>query len=122
MEPFRVQQALTEMQWTTDDRYFCALIRISSYDQAIHTVSAVSCRLEATLPGTASLLLDDYILLIANLRQGKTTKEQVLAYALAYILREGLLKAGVNNEFDDFHNLANYYDQAHAAAHRKQTG
>lgn len=116
IEPFQIQQALSEMQWNTDDRCFCALIRISSYDQAIHTESAVSCRLEATLPGTASLLLDDYILLIANLRQGKTTKEQVLM-SLAYILREGLLKAGVSNEFDDFHNLADYYDQAHAALH-----
>ncbi|MBV7276831.1 helix-turn-helix domain-containing protein [Clostridium sp. PL3] len=107
----KLKRILQYENWNIDDCYFCVAIEISSYDQVIHTVSTIGSILEANIPGSVALQQKDYIFLIANLNVGGKTRESLLS-VLVYILREGLLKAGVSEEFNNFKNLGEYYLQA----------
>lgn len=110
----KLNEILNEWSWHIDDSYFCALIKSSNYDRAVYTVTAVCSRLESNLAGSAAILNEDDIILIVNLRKGNTSKEELLL-KMAYILREGLMKAGISRSFYTVLCLKDYYEQAKAA-------
>lgn len=118
-EPVSVQEllpVLEKFQWAVNDSYFCVLIPISTYDQAISTVSTFCIKLESLISGCAALEKDSHIVLLVNLRNAASTRDEILAN-LIYLLRENLLKAGISSEFSDLWQLYHYYNQAENALH-----
>ncbi|MDO5409132.1 MAG: helix-turn-helix domain-containing protein [Lachnospiraceae bacterium] len=107
----QLASVMSKLKWKIEDEYFCSVIKISSYDRAICSVPNLCIRLEENIKGGCAVLLADEILLLVNLRVGNATREESLM-ALAYILREGLLKAGVSNCFRSMAVLSDYYEQA----------
>lgn len=107
----KLQRILQYKNWNITDCYFCIAIEVSTYDQVIHTVSTIGSILEANIPGSIALEQKDYILAIVNLNAADKTRDELLS-VLVYILREGLLKAGISEEFHNFKNLNEYYLQA----------
>ncbi len=109
-----LQAALDAWKWLVTDAYFCVLIPVNIYDQAMHSVSAVISRLEAVIAGSAAVLNKEQILLIVNQSRALSTRDEILSQ-LIYIQRENLLKAGVSNVFTNLRNLSEYYRQAFVA-------
>ena len=103
--------ALEAWHWDVGDSYFCVLIPVSSYDQVMRSVSAVSSRLEASIAGSAAVINKDQIVLIVNQSRALSTRDEILSQ-LIYIQRENLLKAGVSNTFTSLLDLSEYYRQA----------
>ncbi|NMM64627.1 PucR family transcriptional regulator [Clostridium sp. P21] len=111
VDELKLQRILQYKNWNITDCYFCIAIEVSTYDQVIHTVSTIGSILEANIPGSIALEQKDYILAIVNLNAEFKTRDELLS-VLVYILREGLLKAGISEEFHNFKNLNEYYLQA----------
>ncbi len=103
--------ALTDMGWRRDDRYLCVVVFASRYDQRIRGTIPLALRLEKTLQESAALVRDDQIILLVNLSRNSFPRMDILQ-RLVYILREGMLKAGVSREFRSVELAGDYYQQA----------
>lgn len=112
--PELLDTVLKALDWKETDTYFCILIPISIHDKAIHTVHTFCTRLESQIAGSVSLIIKDYFMVLVNMRHAIQTRTEILSN-LAYLLREGLLKAGISTEFSNLHQLIHYYNQAKTA-------
>ena len=79
-------------------------------------MSTFCIKLESLISGCAALEKDSHIVLLVNLRNAASTRDEILAN-LIYLLRENLLKAGISSEFSDLWQLYHYYNQAENALH-----
>ncbi len=113
-DPEQWETALRTLDWNETDSYFCILIPISAHDRALHTVHTFCIRLESQIAGSVSLIVKDYFMVLVNMRHALQTRDEILSN-LAYLLREGLLKAGISTEFSNLHQLIHYYNQAKIA-------
>lgn len=102
---------LASIGWRINDRFFCCLIGASTYDTVVNTVTSVCATLESRIPCSCAYRYNADILLVVNLTAAKATRTQILSQ-LIYILREGLLRAGISLEFNDFSELVYFYRQA----------
>lgn len=114
VERQHLEMALADMGWRWDDRYLCMVIFCSQYDQKIRGTIPLALRIETTLSESAALVRDEEIVLLANLSHNKLPKTDILQ-RLVYILREGVLKAGISREFSSVELVGDHYQQALAA-------
>lgn len=105
---------MQDLGWEIHDTYLCIAISSSQYDHKTKVVSPVALRMENTLSGCIALLYNDSIVLVINLTRSDLSKEQLLQQ-LVYILREGIMKAGISREFRSLELLGDFYKQAGAA-------
>lgn len=114
VERRHLETALADMGWRQDDRYLCVVVFASQYDQRIRGTIPLALRIEKALSESAALVRDDQIILLVNLSRNPFSRIDILQ-RLVYILREGVLKAGVSREFRSVGLAGDYYRQAIAA-------
>ena len=107
----RLEIALTEMGWRRNDQYLCIVVFASQYDQRIRGTIPLALRMEKTLSESTALVRDDQIILLVNISRNPFSRIDILQ-RLVYILREGVLKAGVSREFYLVELIGDYYQQA----------
>lgn len=96
--------------WKIEDKYVCIRMDIEEKDRSIMSVLSLCEEIEARVSGSKALCNEERICIVINLTlNGHHTSD------VAYILREGLFKAGVSNYFRDFTKLDVYYHQASVA-------
>lgn len=113
-ESRRLYAALHELSWEPDDNFLCITVAASQYDIKTRVITSVALRIENALPGCISIINEDSILVICNLRKSSLPKEELLQ-KLVYILREGMMKAGISREFSSVLLLRDFYQQTLAA-------
>ena len=106
--------ALNELGWLPDDRYLCATVLGSQFDKKFRTTSPVAIRIENALPASITLLKNDDIIVLINLTRSSLDKNELLQQ-LVYILREGLMKAGISREFSSLNLVRDFYLQTMTA-------
>ena len=102
--------ALRDLGWQANDRYLCATVLGSQFDKKFRTTSPVAIRIENTLPASITLLKNDDIIILFNLTRSTLDKNELLQQ-LVYILREGLMKAGISREFSSLKLARDFYLQ-----------
>lgn len=111
----RLDAALEDLGWRTNDDYFCCIVELS-YDRVSHTIAPICSRFESAVSNCMALPDRESILLLINLRANGKTRHKVLS-ELVYIIRDGLMKLGASMDFSDFLLLPHYVTQARQALH-----
>lgn len=109
-----LEKYLNYYHWNQSDAFCCCQLPISSYEKSTLTANALAFQLSTHISGSCVSQYDNAIVLIINLTQSGKTRNQHLAN-LAYFIRDGIIKAGVSNEFNGFAKLSAYYQQAKIA-------
>lgn len=105
-----LQRGLDASGWKMDDSYLC--IRLVNDQRKIGYLSIIStCNyIEGKLSDTVAFPYKDGIAILI-----RNADQQDYMPQISYIIREGLLKAGVSNMFHDFKDAYYYYRQAELA-------
>lgn len=105
-----LQRGLDASGWKMDDSYLC--IRLVNDQRKIGYLSIIStCNyIEGKLSDTVAFPYKDGIAILV-----RNADQQDYMPQISYIIREGLLKAGVSNMFHDFKDAYYYYRQAELA-------
>lgn len=109
-----VERELGFCGWSMDDKYMC--IKISIEQRHIDSMALIStCNfIEGNISGSYAFQYKSDIVTVVNLTEGGIDSGKCLTQ-LAYIIREGLFKAGVGNICRDFFQLSYFYRQAEIA-------
>lgn len=110
----KLDSALGELGWSKEDHFICASVLGSQFDKKFRTASPVAIRIEKTLAQSITLLDGDDIIVLMNLTRSPMDKDQLLQQ-LVYILREGLMRAGVSREFSPLESIRDFYQQTRIA-------
>lgn len=96
--------------WHVDDSYVCVRINREERDVGLTSTGNICSYIEAQVIGSKAFCDEDRICILVNLsiNSGYTSD-------IAYVLREGLYKAGLSEVFHDLTQLAVYYRQASIA-------
>lgn len=105
---------LQELGWNENDFFLCIMVTLGQFDKKVNTFSQIAFRLENAIPESISLLFEDNIVVVCNLSQSNYPKEELLQQ-LVYILREGMMKAGISREFSSLKLIKDFYAQSKAA-------
>lgn len=111
VEDQKLNIALEELGWHINDRYLCMTVLGSQYDKKFRTTTPVAIRIENALSHSVTLLKNDNIVVLTNLTLSSLDKNELLQQ-LVYILREGLMKAGVSREFSSLKLVKDFYMQS----------
>lgn len=105
-----ISSRIEQCGWKLGDRYIC--IRMDAEEQEGNPGSAPSvCNyVEARVIGSKAVCNEQQICIIINLNMNNHYTSD-----MGTILRDGLFKAGISNEFQDFKRLPVYYRQASTA-------
>jgi hypothetical protein len=105
---------LQPLGWKLDDQYVC--IKIIDNKRSMDNMAIIStCNyIEANISRSYSFKYHDNIVVIINLTCNGGSCDDCLAQ-LAYIIREGLFKAGVSSVYRNFAMTCYYYRQAELA-------
>lgn len=109
-----IERELGFCGWGMEDRYLCVKILIER--RHIDSMALIStCNfIEANIAGSYAFQYKNDIVCVINLTEGGIDSAKCLTQ-LAYIIREGLFKAGASNICRDFSQLAYFYRQAEIA-------
>ncbi|MDO5409397.1 MAG: helix-turn-helix domain-containing protein [Lachnospiraceae bacterium] len=105
---------LSTTGWEIDDCYVCFKMALEDRDRELMSVVNTCNYIEATLKDCHAFSYEDNILVLLNLtKNGRELSECI--NDLTYIVREGLLKTGISNQFSDFMHFPWCYQQASLA-------
>ena len=110
----QLDSALEELGWNKEDHFLCTTVLGSQFDRKFRTSSPVAIRIEKALPQSITLLDGDDIIVLMNLTRSPMDRDQ-LQQQLVYILREGLMRAGVSREFSPLTSIRDFYRQTRIA-------
>ncbi len=110
-QPHELQTALDALRWLPTDEYLCIAVIASQQERDSWVTSAVAMRIEKSLPGSICLIRDGRIVALSNLTRSAASQEEQLQQ-LVYLIREGLMKAGISRVFDNLYQLRDYYQQS----------
>lgn len=109
--PQELHPALEALHWLPTDEYLCIAVIASQQERDSWVTSAVAIRIEKSLPGSVCLIRDGRIVALSNLTRSAASQEEQLQQ-LVYLIREGLMKAGISRVFDNLYRLRDYYQQS----------
>lgn len=109
-----VERMLAISNWAIEDNYVCVKMALDSRDQEVRSVVSTCNLIEATVPASHAFSYENSIVTVINLSKGERSLTDCLNN-LTYVVREGLLKTGISNCFDDFMNASYAYQQASLA-------
>lgn len=96
--------------WHMDDEYVCMRVNIGTREFGITSAGNACSYIEGQLVGCKAFWDEDRICVIVNISMNRNYTSDI-----AYILREGLYKAGFSDVFHNLADLKEYYEQASIA-------
>lgn len=106
-----LHSALQDIHWNLNDCYICFTVIAAQDEKNNWATSPVAMRIEKCLPGSISLLRGGRIIVLSNLTQSPLSQEEQLQQ-LIYVIREGMMKAGISRTFDNLSHAKDYYQQS----------
>jgi len=108
------QRLLRFLDWDINDTYLVLKLE-SEHTEMAHrfTISALGY-IETQVSASYAFCYDEGIMSIVNLTASNDSPSQVVSN-LSFLVREGLFKVGVSNDFQDFSHLPEAYTQASIA-------
>jgi len=113
-DPQSISNEIATIGWKTDDRYVCIKMDHGKHKLDNMAMKSACNHIESEIMGSYAYRHNDTIVMILNLTVNGTDCSSCLT-KLAYIIREGLFKAGVSNVYQDFSQTHYYYRQAELA-------
>lgn len=114
-EPHGIYDTLLERQrWNLQDRFICVKLSVSQRDIHTRSVTGICNLIRAEFEAACAFPYENHILAVLNLTKMQMNLNECLS-RFSTILREGLLKAGSSNEFQDLFVLPQAYRQADIA-------
>lgn len=107
----RIMNYLHYMDWDRRDRYCCLSIEADQKEFGAVSSMATLGQIEAQISAGQAVYYNNGIVVAINLSCAGSSIAEILS-KLAVLLRDGLLKAGVSSEIDDFFQLPQAYRQA----------
>lgn len=101
---------IAQYGWHIHDNYVCIRMNTEERDRNLTSIISMCNHIEAEIVGSKAFCDEVKCCIIINLNMNDHFYTDV-----AYILREGLFKAGISNVFSDFTKLGDYYNQASIA-------
>lgn len=113
-DPYTISSQISSLGWNIDDQYAC--IKITDGQRNMDNMAVIStCNfIEAQISGSYAFKFKNCIVMFINLSVNGTDFGSSLTQ-LAYVIREGLFKAGVSNIYRNFSQTHYYYQQAEIA-------
>lgn len=109
-----VSRQLSQLGWSSEDEYFCLVLRMPRADSGGATENQIRDNLKRQYPASCSVNYNDSIVTFFNL--SKLGRDfAALSDELKYFIRECLLQAGYSRVMRGHDNLRRLYLQADAA-------
>jgi len=109
-----IKDAIVSVGWKIDDRYACIKLTHNEHILDNMVITSTCHHIEKSIAGSYAFRHNNTVVMILNLSVNNSDFGNCLTQ-LAYIIREGLFKAGVSNIYQDFSLTHDYYRQAELA-------
>ncbi len=109
-----LKKRLEYQKWKPGDRFLCIRLLVSSRDFSTHAVYFTCRRLENMFAGIYAFHYHEGIVIVLNMEKINSDISEFFQ-RFAVFMREGLFKAGISCQGDDFMELKFYYQQCLAA-------
>lgn len=110
-DPHHLHSALRDIHWKLTDSYICFTVIAALDEKNNWATSPVAMRIEKCLPSSIALLQGGRIIVLSNLAQSPLSQEEQIQQ-LIYVIREGMMKAGISRTFDNLSHAKDYYQQS----------
>jgi len=113
-EEREIRRLLRFLDWGIEDTYLIIKLGTEHTEMDYRFTASAFGYIESQVSASHAFFYQEGIVIIVNLTVSKATPSQVIS-SLSYLVREGLFKIGVSNEFSDFTHLPYAYQQASIA-------
>lgn len=113
-EEREIRRLLRFLDWGLEDTYLVIKLGNEHTEMDYRFTASAFGHIESQVSASHAFFYQEGIVVIVNLTVSKTTPSQVISN-LSYLVREGLFKIGVSNEFSNFIALPDAYQQASIA-------
>lgn len=110
-EEREIRHQLRFLDWQISDTYLVLKLGTEHAEMDYRFTASAFGHIESQVSSSHAFFYQEGIVVIVNLTVGKSTPAQVIS-SLSYLVREGLFKVGVSNEFTNFCHLPEAYQQA----------
>ena len=110
-EEREIRRLLRFLDWGIEDTYLIIKLGTEHTEMDYRFTASAFGYIESQVSASHAFFYQEGIVIIVNLTVSKATPSQVIS-SLSYLVREGLFKIGVSNEFSDFTHLPYAYQQA----------
>ncbi len=109
-----IMDQIQYLNWNRYDHYLVLRMETQQQDDRMHSSIATLGHIEAQISEGLAFMYQQGIVVIVNLSFNHSSASDVIS-SLAIIMREGLFKAGVSSELQDFLHIPQGYTQSVAA-------
>ena len=110
VERGKMEKLVRLLGWGEENEYVCVCVDMDPGESEFVNATSLCSEAEARIAGSKALWLRRQMFLLINVAMNENYTSD-----LAYILREGLYRAGISHRFADLSRLRDYYLQAGAA-------
>lgn len=106
-----IKKRVSLLGWDLNDEYLCMKVDMDLTDINILSIHSTCNEFETKFKECYTFFYENSIWVLINLSVGKQTKASI-RMKMAFIIREGVLKAGVSNICQNFLKISYYFTQA----------